>query len=295
MPRGDGRVVAERPRDPRPGQLSTLPQMAAAEEARLRAVGERYVTSMMVAAESNCKLKEWKLAKRQFLALSELGHLLTPEHVTTISRMLALPEMMSAGLLRKARMLDGNTRWVFDDEGASDEPLQGVQSDKRSVCPLVRTPSEMLDAALQLAGVGAGAIVADLGCGDGRLLLRAARLGAHAIGFDVNSWCIERSRAAASSAGLSALVEVIEADMFALDAHPRFLAATVVYVYLVPRVIARLQPLLLAAVARGQQVVIYCTTGAHERPGNELGELRPAALAMGGLLRLYRRHTGDGP
>ena len=135
MPRGDGRV-------PGPA-LDTVPQMAAAEEARLRAVGERYVTSMMVAAESNCKLKEWKLAKRQFLALSELGHLLTPEHVTTISRMLALPEMMSAGLLRKARMLDGNTRWVFDDEGASDEPLQGVQSDKRSVCPLVRTPSEM--------------------------------------------------------------------------------------------------------------------------------------------------------
>ena len=66
-----------------------------------------------------------------------------------------------------------------------EAPATGVQTDKRSVCPLVRTPTELLDAALQLAGVTATDVLADLGCGDGRMLLRTAQRGARAIGFDV--------------------------------------------------------------------------------------------------------------
>ena len=269
--------------------------MDAAEQQRLRAIGVKYVSNLLIAADSNVKLHESKLAKRQYLALLELQHLLTPSQSTLVNNQLRLPEILSAGLLRKVRTVEdyGRTRWIFDDEPSSDEPVEGVQMDNRSVCPLVRTPRELLDAALDIANVGTSDIVADLGCGDGRLLLRAARRGAKkAIGFDVNPWCLQRSRDAAERAGCSDLVEVINYDMFALEEHPKFQCATVVYVYLIPRVIAKLKPLLLSSVARGQRVVIYCTTGqSSERPGNELGDLKPAAQAMGGLLRLYSRET----
>lgn len=263
---------------------------ASAEEARLHALGERYASNLLVAAKSNVKLGEWMAARRQSTELMELQHLLMPSVVTAATGILEMPEVAAAGLAHKRRS-EGQTTWAFDasddDEEHDPVPAVGVQQDQRSVCPLVRTPSETLDEALRLAHVSASDVLADLGCGDGRLLVRAARLGAHAVGFDVNDWCLRRSREAAARAGVAERVEVIDADICSLDGHPRFEAASVVYVYLIPRILSRLRPLLCAAVARGQRVVVFCTSGNSAEPGNALG-LAPAAQALGGLLRLYQ-------
>ena len=269
---------------------------ASTEEARAHEVAKKYISNLIIAAESNVTLNEHQMALRQVKALLEFEHVLTPPTVAQLKNMLALPAMKVAGLAHKSRCMDGHTRWVFDEledveDGDDAAPIEGVQRDGRSICPLVRTPTEVLDAALQLADVGPSDVVADLGCGDGRMLLRVARLGAHAVGFEVNEWCIRRSRRAAERARVGALVEVVDADLLQLDRHPRFTASTVVYVYLMPKVLRRerLQALLRTAVAAGKRVVIYCTSGASREPGNVLDGVEPAARAMGGVLRLYRQ------
>ena len=63
-----------------------------------------------------------------------------------------------------------------------------------AICPHVRAPRLALKTALRLARAGPSDVVMDLGCGDGRLLVMAARLGATAIGLDVNPNCLHRSR-----------------------------------------------------------------------------------------------------
>ena len=313
------------------------PHRDGSSAAHVRSVGEAYVKNLLLAADANMKLGEWQAARAQLTALLELPPaarelLITPAIMSTIRGRLARPEIACIGLCRKSRQADGRTLWVFEEVEARghEAPVVGVQTDKRSVCPLVRTPPEVLEAALQLASVSASDVVADLGCGDGRLLLLAAKRGARAVGFDVNPWCIEHSRAAVRRAGCSDRVNVVSGDMFALEGHASFEAASVVYVYLIPKVIARLQPLLAYAVASGKRVVICaptalqsvnhrarrartgrdhlcsacacarvprlppadCSTGCHsERPGNLVSGLTPVAEAMGGLLRLYYKRV----
>ena len=174
------------------------------EPARARVLG------LLHAAESECANGEWDSARVKYLALLELPpaarkRLLSPAQLNYITERLARPEMLSVGLCCKVRTSDGKTTWSFNDvkELEHAAPKAGVQTDKRSVCPLVLTPDKVLDSALQLANVTAADVVADLGCGDGRLLVRAAQRGARAVGFDVNPWCLERSRAAAEDAHCS--------------------------------------------------------------------------------------------
>ena len=267
--------------------------MDEAEYNRLRDVQSTYRRNLMTAADSNFTLGQFKFAKRQYLALLEPELELTGSDAAFVHCRLTLPDLALAGLAHRGMRGDGNSEWLFDEsfseslEDDEEPPIQGVQTDERSVCPLVCSHAELIDEALALADVKSTDIIADLGCGDGRLLLKAGRLGCRAVGFDVNPFCIRRSRAAAAAAGLSHLVEVANRDLFALAEHPRFLEASVVYVYLVPKVVARLEPLLRAAVDSGKRVLIFCTTGGSATPGNVIGSLIPARISCRGRLRMY--------
>lgn len=187
----------------------------------------------------------------------------------------------------------------------------------KAVCPLVNTPSDACSEACSLASIGLSDVVLDLGCGDGRMLVEAARRGARAIGFDVRRSCLAQSRSAAERSGLSHLIEVVEHDIMCLTTHQAYARATVLYVYLIPRVIEELEPTLRRAVRDGKKVLIYCTTGCESMSdakrrtggevlssaghgscsyvprsmvaGNALGGLVPARQAMLGMLRLYQR------
>ena len=272
--------------------------MDAAERRRLEALAEKYITSLLTAANANEQLGENRLARARYLELQELP--LPNDVAEKVSARLACPAIMAAGLAFISRSpRTGCTAWVFEDASneAGDEnfepmPTQGVQSDSRSICPLVRTPQDHLDAALDLAGASANDMVADLGCGDGRMLLKAASRGCTAVGFDVNPYCLRRCAVAAERAGVSDRVEVVDHDFLTLAGHPRFRSATVVFAYLIPRVIAKLEPLLCGAAAAGKRVVIYCPTGSSSTPGNALGALRPVAVALGGKLRMYGARGG---
>jgi len=114
--------------------------------------------------------------------------------------------------------------------------------DPRSVCPLLRTPPTTVAAALRLVETTRADVVLDLGCGEGVVLLAAAALGARAVGFEVDSAyraCVE-AQAAAASAAVAALVEVCDVDIVdasAVRGHERWAEATVVFAYLLPRVL----------------------------------------------------------
>lgn len=99
------------------------------------------------------------------------------------------------------------------------------------LAPYVATPEDVVDRMLRLAGTSARDIVYDLGCGDGRVLIRAAALfGARGVGVDVEPYWVEQSRLNASAAGVSPLVRFEPGDALDVDLSP----ASVVFLYLVP-------------------------------------------------------------
>lgn len=103
----------------------------------------------------------------------------------------------------------------------------------------VPTPHETVEIMLRLADVKKDDVVYDLGCGDGRIVIAAARkAGARAYGFDIDPAMVEEARENVSKAGLDHLVTIVEKDIFELDLS----RATVVTLYLLPSLNVRLIP-----------------------------------------------------
>ena len=119
--------------------------------------------------------------------------------------------------------------------------------------PYVTTPESVVRAMLQLAGVTSRDTVYDLGCGDGRIVIAAAKLGAHGKGIDINPERILEARANARKAGVEALVKFETGDVFEADIGE----ATVVALYLLPDQNIRLRPKLLKDLKPGTRVVSH--------------------------------------
>jgi SAM-dependent methyltransferase len=109
--------------------------------------------------------------------------------------------------------------------------------------PFVVTPDHVTRAMLDLAGVKPGDFVIDLGSGDGRIVITAARhYGARGLGVEIVPDLVDRSREAARIAGVTDRAEFRVQDLFATDLSP----ATVITMYLLPDVNLQLRPRLLA-------------------------------------------------
>src|ERR1700736_3871698 len=118
--------------------------------------------------------------------------------------------------------------------------------------PYVPSSDKVVSAMLKLAGVSGSDVVYDLGCGDGRIVILAAKeYGAHGTGIDLNPKRIEEARANARKAGVESLVKFEMNDLFAADIQ----SATVVALYLLPDVNLRLRPKLLKDLKPGTRVV----------------------------------------
>lgn len=118
--------------------------------------------------------------------------------------------------------------------------------------PYVTTRSAMVEAMLDMAQVGAADHVIDLGTGDGRILLAAARdRGAGGLGVDLDPVLIENAREEAEQLGVSDRVAFREQDLFATP----LAEADVVTMFLLPEVNLRLRPRLLAELRPGSRVV----------------------------------------
>lgn len=116
----------------------------------------------------------------------------------------------------------------------------------------VPTTDAAVSAMLRLARVKADDVVYDLGCGDGRIVIEAARLfGARGVGIDIDPQRIREANENARKAGVASQVKFIEQDLFEAD----FREATVVTLFLLMRINRELRPKLLEQLAPGTRIV----------------------------------------
>jgi SAM-dependent methyltransferase len=128
----------------------------------------------------------------------------------------------------------------------AQEPAQ------RPEVPYLPTTQVAVEAMLKLAGVKAGDVVYDLGCGDGRIVITAAKLyGARGVGIDIDPQRIREANENAKKAGVEHLVRFEENDLFKANIRE----ASVVTLFLLSSVNARLRPKLLQELRVGTRVV----------------------------------------
>jgi cyclopropane fatty-acyl-phospholipid synthase-like methyltransferase len=107
---------------------------------------------------------------------------------------------------------------------------------------------------LELAEVKSGDVVYDLGSGDGRIVIRAARkYGARGVGVEIDPELVEKSRAKAREEGVAHLVEFRAQDVFTVDISE----ATVVTLYMLPEFNAKLRPILQKQLKPGSRIVSH--------------------------------------
>ncbi len=119
--------------------------------------------------------------------------------------------------------------------------------------PYVPTPEAVVEEMMKLARVRAGDVLYDLGCGDGRVVVAAARRGARGVGIDLNPERIAEARANADKAGVAGRTRFVVGDLFEADVSP----ASVVTLYLLPEVNQRLRPRLWKQLKVGTRVVSH--------------------------------------
>ncbi|HEX9395390.1 MAG TPA: class I SAM-dependent methyltransferase [Burkholderiales bacterium] len=120
--------------------------------------------------------------------------------------------------------------------------------------PFITTPDEVVASMLRLAGTGPNDLVADLGSGDGRIVIAAARdFGAQGLGIELDARLVELSRANARKAGVAARVSFIQGDVLAAD----FSQASVVTVYLLPGLLGQLQARFVYVLKPGTRIVSH--------------------------------------
>ncbi|MCX7962790.1 MAG: methyltransferase domain-containing protein [Burkholderiales bacterium] len=118
----------------------------------------------------------------------------------------------------------------------------------------VPTPQEVVDDMLCLAGVKKGDVLYDLGSGDGRIPITAARrFGVRAVGIDIDPDRIREANENARKAGVSHLVEFRNEDLFLAN----WREATVITLYLLPELNLRLRPRLLKELKPGTRIVSH--------------------------------------
>ncbi len=120
--------------------------------------------------------------------------------------------------------------------------------------PYVPTSQTLVNAMLELASVRPGDVVYDLGSGDGRIVVTAAkRYGVHGVGIDINPERIQEAEANARAAGVQRLTEFRQEDIFKTDIGE----ASVVTMYLLPSVNNRMKPKLLRDLKPGTRIVSH--------------------------------------
>ena len=118
--------------------------------------------------------------------------------------------------------------------------------------PYVPTTEEAVKAMLELAGVTKDDVVYDLGCGDGRIVVSAAKnMGARGVGIDINPVRIAEANANAKKAAVEKLVRFEENDLF----EAKISEATVVTLFLLSNINLKLRPKLMKELKPGTRIV----------------------------------------
>jgi cyclopropane fatty-acyl-phospholipid synthase-like methyltransferase len=120
--------------------------------------------------------------------------------------------------------------------------------------PFVPTPPEVIDRMLEMAQVKSGDVIYDLGSGDGRILIQAAkRYGVRGVGIEIDGDLVRSARANAFKEKVDHLVEFREQDALTVDVSQ----ATVVTLYMLPEFNAKLRPIFDRQLKPGSRVVSH--------------------------------------
>ncbi len=137
---------------------------------------------------------------------------------------------------------------------ASPAPAQNPEAKDNIAGPYVPTPWVIVDEMLKLADIRADDVVYDLGSGDGRLVITAAkRFKARGVGVELQPELVELANAGAKKEGVADRVKFIQGDLFETDIRE----ASVVTLYLLPRFVTRLVPRFLAEMRPGTRIVSH--------------------------------------
>jgi trans-aconitate methyltransferase len=155
-------------------------------------------------------------------------------------------------------------------------PGAAAQTEPRGVdVPYVPTPQPVVDAMLRLAKVKRGDVLYDLGSGDGRIVITAAkRYGVRGTGVDIDPQRIKEANANARRAGVANRVRFVNEDLFQID----FSDATVVTLYLLPRLNLQLRPRLINELKPGTRIVSH---------GFDMGDWKPDRVVQVGNSTIY--------
>jgi cyclopropane fatty-acyl-phospholipid synthase-like methyltransferase len=120
--------------------------------------------------------------------------------------------------------------------------------------PFVPTPPEVVDRMLEVAQVKPGDVIYDLGSGDGRIIIRAAkRYGVKGVGIEIDNELVQKAKDNASREKVDHLVEFRLQDALTVDISP----ATVVTLYMLPEFNAKLRPIFEKQLKPGSRVVSH--------------------------------------
>ena len=137
---------------------------------------------------------------------------------------------------------------------AADQSTSTKKPDAPQLAPYVPTPQDVVDRMLTLAGVTKSDVVYDLGCGDGRIPITAAKAyGARGVGVDIDPQRIAEANANAKAARVEHLVSFKLQDALTTDVTP----ATVVTLYLLSASNLKLRPILTKQLKPGTRIVAH--------------------------------------
>lgn len=141
--------------------------------------------------------------------------------------------------------------------------------------PYVPTPPDVVNGMLDLASVSKSDVLYDLGCGDGRIVITAAKeRGARGVGIDIDPQRIKEAKENARSAGVEKQVQFRQGDLFQADFSP----ASVVSLYLLPDINRRLRPQLWRQLKVGSRVVSHAFDMGEEWPPENRTTVRTSTL-----------------
>lgn len=151
----------------------------------------------------------------------------------------------------------------------------------QNLAPYVPTPEDVVDRMLTLAGVTRDDVVYDLGCGDGRIPIAAAKkYGAKGVGLDIDPSLVELAKSNAKAAGVESLVDFRVQNVLMADISQ----ATVVTLYLLSSSNERLRPMLLQQLKPGARIVSHAFSMGREWPAETIDHF---ASARGDEITLY--------
>ena len=139
------------------------------------------------------------------------------------------------------------------NENARTLIAQAAPSRRTPDVVFVPTPDEVIEKMLEVAKVTPSDVVYDLGCGDGRIVVAAAKKGARAVGIDIDPQRIKEANARAQAEKVTSRARFIENDLFEANIGE----ATVVTLYLLPRLNEKLKPKLLKELRPGTRIVSH--------------------------------------